>query len=277
MVNFDLHRRKIFWVDAALSYMLEHADLDIAGRDLRSPFRSLALVFSDRHALSLGERLLSRRRDDPLCGQIFRVMTVYVTERGGGDARALDLVGTADVPVAHVTWTYDDYRLLPDDGNRYEVIDGDLVVTPVPTTTHQRVSKRIQLALMLQIEERGLGVVYNAPIDVILSATRTVQPDLLVIREARTGIVTERGIEGPPDIIVEILSPSTATVDRNTKSRLYASVGVAEYWIVDPSAHLVEIFELTATGYREFGRFGPGTKIASRLFALDLEVDSVFR
>lgn len=96
MVNLDLHRRKIFWVDAALSYMLECTDVDLAGRELRTPFPSFALVFTDRHALSLGERLLSRSSDDPLRGQILRVATAYVTERHRAAGRALDIVFAFD-------------------------------------------------------------------------------------------------------------------------------------------------------------------------------------
>jgi len=96
MVNLDLHRRKVFWVDASLAYMLENTDLDVRGRELRTPFRSFALVFTDRHALSLGERLLSRQAGDPLRGQILRVATVYVTERPRSDGRVLDVVFALD-------------------------------------------------------------------------------------------------------------------------------------------------------------------------------------
>lgn len=96
MVNFDLHRRKAFWVDAALSYMLEHTELDVAGGELRVPFPSFALVLTDRHALSLGERLLARTKDDPLRGQMLRVLTVYVTEVRRGEDRTLEIVLALD-------------------------------------------------------------------------------------------------------------------------------------------------------------------------------------
>lgn len=92
MVHFELHRRKVFWVDAALSYMLENTDVDVAGGELRVPFPSFAIVLTDRHALSLGERLLARSAGDPLRGQILRVITVYVTERHRDDGRALSIV-----------------------------------------------------------------------------------------------------------------------------------------------------------------------------------------
>ena len=96
MVNLELHRRKVFWVDPALAYMLEQTDLDLAGRELRPPFPSCALVFTDRHTLSLGERLLSRRAAEPLRGQILKVVTVYVTSRATGDTRALEVVFAFD-------------------------------------------------------------------------------------------------------------------------------------------------------------------------------------
>ena len=96
MVNFDLHRRKVFWVDAALSYMLEHTELDIAGGELRVPFPSFALALTDRHALSLGERLLARTKDDPLRGQLLRVVTAYVIEVGSGDGRTLEITLALD-------------------------------------------------------------------------------------------------------------------------------------------------------------------------------------
>jgi hypothetical protein len=96
MVNFDLHRRKLFWVDAALSYMLENTDIDVTGRELRTPFPSFAIVFTDREVLSLGERLLAHVHDDPLRGQILRVATVYVTERHRDDGRDLSIVFALD-------------------------------------------------------------------------------------------------------------------------------------------------------------------------------------
>jgi Uma2 family endonuclease len=177
---------------------------------------------------------------------------------------------------AEVIWTYDDYVLLPDDGNRYEVIDGELHVTPAPTTTHQSVSKRIQFELMLQIEHRGHGIVFDAPVDVILARTRTVQPDLVVVRTARRAIVSERGIEGAPDLVVEILSPGTEQTDRIVKRKLYASVGVPEYWLVDPSSHAVEVLVLGKRGYRRHALDGPGESARSTTFDLTIDIDLLF-
>lgn len=96
MVNFDLHRRKVFWVDEALSFMLENTDLDVVGRELHTPFANFAFVFTDRHTLALGERLLSRHTDDPLCGHILHVATVYISERHGESGRLLEIVYAFD-------------------------------------------------------------------------------------------------------------------------------------------------------------------------------------
>lgn len=166
---------------------------------------------------------------------------------------------------------------MPDDGLRYEVIDGDLVVTPSPSTTHQTVSKRIQFVLMLQVEERGLGQVFNAPIDLIFSKTRTLQPDLLVIRTERLQIISDRGIESAPDLVIEIVSPSTEKTDRDPKSKLYAQEGVCEYWIVDASSQTFEVYSLAQNGYTLAGKYGAGDKVVSQVFEIDLDVDRVFR
>jgi Uma2 family endonuclease len=176
-----------------------------------------------------------------------------------------------------VVWTYEDYRTLPDDGRRYEVIDGDLLMTPAPSTTHQRVSKRLEKAFLLQVEDAGLGVVYNAPIDVIFSQTRVVQPDLVVVLKRREDIITERGIEGAPDIVVEIVSPSTRSADLHSKRNLYASEGVSEYWIADPEARTVEVLELGDEGYRTRAVCRSGGRLDSGVVPLDLTVDEVFR
>lgn len=180
------------------------------------------------------------------------------------------------VQPAHVTWTYEDFCQLPADGRRYEILEGDLYVNPAPTTTHQTISKRLQFELMVQLERTGKGIVFDAPVDVIFSDKTVAEPDLLVVRPARRNIISERGIEGAPDLIVEILSPSTARNDRGVKSKVYAANGVAEYWIVDGSARRVELYSLGATGYGEATVFGPGSRALSRVFEFELSVDALF-
>lgn len=142
---------------------------------------------------------------------------------------------------------YSDYLLCPDDGKRYEILDGNLYVTPAPSPFHQRVSKRLQRQLEAYFEARGLGEVFNAPIDVILAPHDVVQPDLVVVTNATQ--VSRRGIEGPPTLVVEILSPTTVDRDRMLKARRYAELGVPHYWLVDPEGHRVECYRAQGGAY----------------------------
>jgi Uma2 family endonuclease len=183
----------------------------------------------------------------------------------------------ASRPRPRVVWTYEDYRTLPDDRNRYEVIDGELLMTPAPSTTHQRVSKRLGRMLLQELEDTGIAIVYYAPIDVIFSPTSVVQPDLVVVMKERQGIITERGIEGPPDIVIEILSPTSRSADLHSKRKLYSSQEVSEYWIADPETHTVEVLELTQDGYRSRVLCRPGGRIDSGIVRAELPVDEVFR
>lgn len=140
---------------------------------------------------------------------------------------------------------YSDYALLPQDGRRWELLDGDILVTPAPAPRHQRVSKRLQRQLEAYFEAQGLGEVFDAPIDIILTPHDVLQPDLVVVTDA--ALVSERGIEGPPALVVEVLSPSSQAQDRGAKSRRYAALGVAHYWIVDPDGRTLECFRLSGS------------------------------
>ena len=132
---------------------------------------------------------------------------------------------------------------MPDDGNRYEAIEGDLHMTPAPTTLHQRVSKRLTYALDRILERPGLGEVFVAPYGVEFPATgEGVQPDIVFVSRKRREIITEAGIVGAPDLVVEILSPSTAGRDRTIKLRLYERHGVREYWIVDTDENAIDVW-----------------------------------
>jgi Uma2 family endonuclease len=141
---------------------------------------------------------------------------------------------------------YDDYAAIPPDRNRYEIIDGELYVTPSPTPDHQHASKRLQRILESYFEERGLGEVFDAPLDLIMTKHDVVQPDLLVVNPVQ---VSGRGIEGAPLLVVEILSPSTRAHDRDVKARRYAALSVPHYWIVDPADRRVECYEIRGATY----------------------------
>jgi len=150
--------------------------------------------------------------------------------------------------------TYRDYEALPADGRRYELHDGELSVTPAPTPRHQRVSRALNSILQPYVATHGLGEVLYAPIDVILADTVIVQPDLVYLDPTRGHLVSDRGIEGPPTLVVEILSPSTTPIDRGTKADLYRRHGVPYYWIVDAEGRTVEVYGLAEGRYTLLAR-----------------------
>ena len=119
-------------------------------------------------------------------------------------------------------------------GSRYQIIEGDLAITPAPNTRHQRISRNLEFLLHQHVLARGLGEVFDASFDVILTETDVVQPDILFIRTVNRNRITKEGLRGAPDWVVEILSPATETMDRAVKRKLYARHGVEELWLVDP-------------------------------------------
>jgi Uma2 family endonuclease len=165
-----------------------------------------------------------------------------------------------------ISFTYDEYCLLPNDGKRYEIIDGELHVSPAPSPLHQTVSRRLQYALMTQLEQPGIALVFNAPCDLLFEHKTVVQPDLIVLRKARMNLVTKRAIEGRPDLLVEILSPSNRDYDQSLKRTAYAKYGVPEYWIADPEAGSVEMLRLQASGHALAQRFDRATTLRSLEF-----------
>ena len=154
---------------------------------------------------------------------------------------------------AKVRFNYGDYCLLPED-KRYYLIDGELYMAPAPSSRHQRLPLKLARLLADFIEGHGLGEVYIAPLDVILSEEDVLQPDLLFVTQERRGIVSERGCEGPPDLVVEILSPATEQRDRELKRKVYAKFGVPEYWLVDPQAESIEVMALEAEDFSQSPR-----------------------
>ncbi len=135
---------------------------------------------------------------------------------------------------------YADYVHFPDDGCRHEIVDGDHYVNPAPGTIHQTIAKRLQYQLYTQVELADRGVVFFAPVDVQLGEYDIVQPDLVVVLKDSRADVTVAKINGSPDLLIEILSDSTANYDRRRKRLAYERSGVTEYWIVDPTLRLVE-------------------------------------
>ncbi|PDW03229.1 Uma2 family endonuclease [Candidatus Viridilinea mediisalina] len=161
-------------------------------------------------------------------------------------------------------WTYADYALIQAEGVRYELISGVLYMTPAPSTSHQSVSNLLATYLTLHVQLVGLGKVFSAPTDVELFPGTVVQPDILVISSSNEGCITPSRIIGPPDLVVEIVSPSTAGYDRREKQDAYAAAGVPEYWLVDPSTQTVELLILEQGSYRSQGLFRGQAQLPSR-------------
>ena len=139
--------------------------------------------------------------------------------------------------------TYQDYADLEGD-ERYELLDGELVMAPAPNMDHQEVVTNLGHLLVTLVKEHDLGTVYYAPTDVVLSDTDVVQPDILFVSKERSHIRTADNIQGAPDLIVEILSPSSVRRDWHDKRELYAVHEVREYWIVDPVHQIVSVMLL---------------------------------
>lgn len=176
-----------------------------------------------------------------------------------------------------VMLTYEDYCRMPS-GNRYELVEGDIRMTPSPSVFHQRISRRIEKVLLEWVERHGLGEVLHAPIDVVLSEHNVVQPDILYVARERLGIIKEANIQGAPDLVVEILSPSNAEWDRVTKRRVYARFGVREFWIVDPEGRNIEVCVFRDCELKTFQVYPPGTRLSSPLLNdFTLDVAEVFR
>ncbi len=171
-------------------------------------------------------------------------------------------------------FTYEDYRTAPPD-KRYELVDGDLVTIPAPNLRHQTVQVRLGERLARFVRENSLGMLFFAPCDAVLSDTDVVQPDLLFVSRDRPHLLSSgENVRGAPDLVVEILSPATAERDRGYKRALYAKHGVAEYWLVDPSAETVWIHRLHGRALVVAQTLGRKQTLRSALlpgFALDLE------
>jgi Uma2 family endonuclease len=176
-------------------------------------------------------------------------------------------------------WTYEDYRRLPDDGWRYEVVRGELHMAPAPSSKHQATVRNLAFLFMLHLRENRAGRIYFSPLDVILPAglATPVQPDLIFISEERRAVVREQSVEGAPDLIAEVLSPSNWLDDRRTKFGAYAEAGVREYWLLDPRDETVEVYVLRGGIYELLDRFAPGTEIHSEVLpGFTPSVDEMF-
>jgi Uma2 family endonuclease len=176
-------------------------------------------------------------------------------------------------------WTYDDLVAMgePTDGRKYEIFDGELVVSPAPAYWHQEVLKRVFVAFAA-LERAKIAKVFFAPFDVILSKTKVVQPDLLVVRWDRRSIFERRGATAAPDLVVEVVSPSNTKHDRVRKRRFYARNKMPEYWLVEPEDKTIEVLALIdeRLSYKQVGWYGPGDLAKSHTLPIELAIDPLF-
>jgi Uma2 family endonuclease len=156
----------------------------------------------------------------------------------------------------HLRLTYEDYRLIPDDGKRHELIDGEHVMSPSPNTKHQRIAGTLLTALKNFLREHPLGEIFIVPYDVVLSDFDVVQPDLIFVATAQAAIVTEANIRGIPTLVVEILSEGNRKLDETIKRQRYEHYGIPEYWIIDPALDQIKIYRLTG------GRYGQASVLS---------------
>lgn len=173
-------------------------------------------------------------------------------------------------------WTYDDYYNL-NDGKRYEVIEGELVMmTPAPLYSHQKAAARLVRLILNHVYEKNIGEALFAPVDVVLSSDIVLQPDILFISNENSGRIKDAGIFGPPDLAVEILSPSSIHRDMEVKKSIYERFGVKEYWIVFPGEAVMEIFALKDGKYELSSSSEEVGKVESAVLGMELDTADVF-
>ncbi len=145
--------------------------------------------------------------------------------------------------------TYHEYALLPQDRNRYEVLEGELYMTPSPTRDHQVIVTVLGSILLQHVVAQGLGMVFVAPLDVVLTETNVLQPDILFLRTGRVPPRGAKNVTVAPDLVIEVVSPASVEQDREIKMQVYARHGVPHYWIVDPDARTLEMYALSGAAY----------------------------
>lgn len=173
--------------------------------------------------------------------------------------------------------TRHDHQSLPDGGPRYELIQGQLVMAPAPNRKHQQISRNLEFLLLRFFSEHPIGELYHAPFNVYFSNIDVLQPDILFVSNQRQHILTEQGAEGAPDLVVEILSPRSAINDRNVKRDIYARFGVTEYWIIDPEAETLAVYEFLSDPNQPARTLQRGQPLTSSILrGFQSEMDAIF-
>jgi Uma2 family endonuclease len=162
--------------------------------------------------------------------------------------------------------TKEDYRMLPESGPRYQLIEGELYMSPAPNRYPQVISRNIGFMLLKYLEANPRGEVYHAPFDVYLSEHDVFQPDIVFIARENFKVLTDAGVEGTPDFAVEILSPRTAYLDKKSKLRVYARAGLKELWIIDPEPRLIQVYMLQENAGQPLATYSEGDSFTSSNF-----------
>ena len=174
--------------------------------------------------------------------------------------------------------TADDYRAMPETGPRYQLIEGELIMSPAPNRYHQDISRNLEFLLLKYLEKRPIGKLYHPPFDVYLTQFNVFQPDILFVTKERLSILTEAGAEGAPTLVIEILSPRTAILDKEAKRKVYAREGVEELWILDPTTKTLAVFRLQNDPAEPEAVYGLRQTFGSQCFpGLKLRVREIFR
>ncbi len=178
----------------------------------------------------------------------------------------------------YASWTREMWEQLPDDGNRYEVIDGVLYMTTAPSFFHQWVIRQIMRLFFTTIDDRGIGLTCFSPIGLFMPGCDPVQPDIIVVRSEDLHIIHDRRINGVPALLIEVLSPSNAVQDTEIKRDAYARAGVPEYWIVDPRHRGVVIYSAPQDDgtYAQQQRFGADEELISPTLPIRTQVNQFF-
>ena len=173
--------------------------------------------------------------------------------------------------------TVENYKLLPETGPRYQLIQGDLYMAPAPNRFHQEISRNLQFELHSYLKRNPIGKLFDAPFDVYLDEINVFQPDIIIVLNERLGILTEEGAEGAPELVVEILSPKTRRLDLVNKKQEYARAGVKELWIIDPEPRIIMIHQFAPDGVEEIRKVDEAGTLSTELLpGLNLAVATIF-
>lgn len=174
-------------------------------------------------------------------------------------------------------FTYSDYRLLPDNGKRYEILEGELLPAASTTTKHQIVLLNLTINLSSYVEKNRLGQILIVPIDLVLSKFDVVQPDIFFISKENNHIIKSKHVEGAPDLIVEIISSGSAQRDRIIKRKIYALHGVKEYWLVHPEKEQVQVLRLEKGDFKRIVDLNKQDTLTSPLLSgLEIRLVGIF-